>query len=87
MSERVKMIKECLEEAFHPTLLELVDESHKHAGHPGAAQGGGHFLLNIESEAFAGKTPLQRHRMIFKALGDMMQHEIHALSITARAPH
>jgi BolA protein len=86
MSEREQMIKERLNEAFNPTLLELVDESHKHAGHPGAAQGGGHFILNIESESFAGKTPLQRHRMIFEALGEMMQREIHALSITARAP-
>ena len=86
MNEREQMIRTRLTEAFEPSILDIVDESHKHAGHPGAAQGGGHFLLTIESRAFIGKSPLQRHRMVYAALGDLMEREIHALSITARAP-
>ena len=86
MSEREKLIKARLTEAFSPSHLELVDESHKHAGHPGAKAGGGHFLLTIVSEAFAGTTPIQRHRMVYQALGDLMKKEIHALSIKARPP-
>ncbi|MCB1829192.1 MAG: BolA family transcriptional regulator [Chromatiaceae bacterium] len=86
MSEREKLITERLTAAFSPVLLELVDESHKHAGHPGARAGGGHFVVTVVSDAFAGKTPLQRHRMVYDALGDLMKTEIHALSISARAP-
>ena len=86
MSEREKLIKERLTAAFNPVQLDLVDESHKHAGHPGARAGGGHFVVTIVSDAFTGKTPLQRHRMVYDALGELMQKEIHALSISARAP-
>ena len=86
MSEREKLITERLTAVFSPVLLELVDESHKHAGHPGARAGGGHFVVTVVSDAFAGKTPLQRHRMVYDALGDLMKTEIHALSISARAP-
>ncbi|MCB1861558.1 MAG: BolA family transcriptional regulator [Gammaproteobacteria bacterium] len=86
MSEREKLITERLTAAFSPVLLELVDESHKHAGHPGARAGGGHFVVTVVSDAFAGKTPIQRHRMVYDALGDLMKTEIHALSISARAP-
>ncbi|MCB1752442.1 MAG: BolA family transcriptional regulator [Gammaproteobacteria bacterium] len=87
MSEREKLIKERLTAAFNPVQLDLVDESHKHAGHPGARAGGGHFVVTIVSDAFTGKTPLQRHRMVYDALGELMQNEIHALSISARAPN
>ena len=86
MSEREQLIREHLTAAFRPVRLELVDESHKHAGHPGAREGGGHFVVTIVSEAFAGKTPLQRHRMVHEVLAEMMQREIHALSISARTP-
>ena len=86
MSEREKLITERLTAVFSPVLLELVDESHKHAGHPGARAGGGHFVVTVVSDAFAGKTPLQRHRMVYDALGDLMKTEIHALSISAHAP-
>jgi BolA protein len=86
MSEREELIKQRLTEAFSPLQLELLDESHKHAGHPGARAGGGHFVVTIVSSAFAGKTTLQRHRMVYAALGEMMQKEIHALSISARTP-
>lgn len=69
-----------------PTHLEVVDDSAKHAGHAGAAGGGGHYNLSIESSQFAGKSTLARHRLIYAALADLMQHEIHALAIDARAP-
>ena len=70
-----------------PSRLELLDESAKHAGHAGAAPGGNtHWKLAIVSAAFAGKPTVARHRLIYQALGDLMQHPIHALSISARAP-
>jgi BolA protein len=70
-----------------PTRLELLDESAQHAGHAGAAPGGNtHWKLTIVSAAFAGTNTVARHRMIYQALGELMQSPIHALSITARAP-
>jgi len=79
------MIKERLSAALSPATLEIFDESHKHAGHAGA-RGGGHFAVVVKSAAFAGKTLIQRHRMIYEALGDAMHHEIHAMSIKALTP-
>ena len=79
-------IRLCLE-TLAPSRLELVDESAQHAGHAGAAPGGNtHWRLTIVSAAFAGKATVARHRMIYGALGELMQHPIHALSISARAP-
>ena len=73
--------------ALAPARLELVDDSARHAGHAGAAPGGEtHWNLTIVSAVFAGKTTVARHRMIYQALGDLMQRPIHALSITAHAP-
>lgn len=69
--------------ALSPTGLDITDDSASHAGHAGAKSGGGHFFLTIVSEGFVGKTTLARHRMVYDALGDMMQREIHALSIKA----
>jgi BolA protein len=67
--------------------LELVDESAQHAGHAGAAPGGNtHWRLTIVSASFAGKPTVARHRMVYQALGELMQSPIHALAITARAP-
>ena len=63
-----------------------MDDSAKHAGHAGAASGGGHYQLTIVSKQFAGKPQVARHRLIYQALGDMMQRQIHALSITAYTP-
>ena len=72
--------------ALSPVRLELLDESAKHAGHAGAAPGGNtHWKLTIVSAAFAGKTTVARHRMIYEALGELMQNPIHALSISAKA--
>ena len=83
MSTRVDTIRQRLDEAFNPESLELVDESAKHAGHTGNKAGGGHYLVTIVSDEFAGKSTIQRHRMVYEALGDMMKSEIHALSIKA----
>jgi BolA protein len=69
-----------------PISLDIIDESHKHAGHAGARDGGGHFVLNIVSMQFAGKNTVARHRMIYSALQPMMKQEIHALTIQAQAP-
>ena len=83
MSTRADTIRQRLDEAFNPESLELVDESAKHAGHTGNKAGGGHYLVTIVSDEFAGKSTIQRHRMVYEALGDMMKSEIHALSIKA----
>jgi BolA protein len=73
--------------ALAPSRLDLIDESAQHAGHAGAAPGGNtHWRLTIESAAFAGKPTVARHRMVYQALGELMQHPIHALAISARAP-
>jgi BolA protein len=73
--------------ALEPLRLELVDESALHAGHAGSRPGGNtHWRLTIVSRAFAGKPTVARHRMIYQALGELMQDPIHALAITARAP-
>ena len=69
-----------------PDSVELMDDSEKHAGHEGATGGGGHFELIIVSPQFEGKSTQARHRMIHAALGDMLQREIHALSIKAYTP-
>lgn len=83
---RVTLIRDKLTAAFQPSSLEIVDESHKHAGHPGARGGGGHFMVNIVSTAFENKSLIERHRMVYAAMGDAMQTEIHALSIKAATP-
>ena len=73
--------------ALQPTSLDLVDESAQHAGHAGAAPGGNtHWKLTIVSAAFAGTSTVARHRMIYQALGELMNQPIHALSINAKAP-
>lgn len=83
--QRMAMIRERLETAFSPESLEIIDESHKHAGHASAG-GAGHFEVKIVSKAFEGKSPVQRHRMVFDAMGELMQTEVHALSIQADTP-
>jgi BolA family transcriptional regulator, general stress-responsive regulator len=85
-SERAALIRARLEEAFHPSDLAVIDESHKHRGHAGAARGGGHFNVTIVSNAFTGCPLLKRHRLIYEALSDLMKTEVHALSIKAWAP-
>jgi BolA family transcriptional regulator, general stress-responsive regulator len=72
--------------ALAPECLDIQDESAAHAGHAGAQGGGGHYSLMIVSPQFAGKLTVARHRMIYDALKDLMQKEIHALSIQAYSP-
>ena len=69
-----------------PLHIEIIDDSAKHAGHAGARQGGGHYQLKIVSASFAGLRTMQRHRLVYDALGLLMTREIHALSIDARSP-
>jgi BolA protein len=79
-------IRARLEQRFKPLALELRDESQGHAGHAGAQTGGGHFHLHIVADEFATLSKLKRHRLVYEALGELMQREIHALSIEALAP-
>lgn len=86
MSTRVEQIRERLAAAFAPFELAVEDESHRHAGHAGARDGRGHFRVRVVSAAFRGQAPLARHRAVYAALGQLMQTDIHALAIDARAP-
>jgi BolA protein len=83
---RVDRIRSALQAALNPSLLEVGDDSHLHAGHAGAASGGGHYSVKIVSERFHGLRLVMRHRLVYDAVHDMMQAEIHALAITALAP-
>ena len=85
-SERADRIQTLLEAAFSPQYILVKDQSHLHEGHAGAKEGKGHFDVKIVAEAFADKNRIERHRMIFGALGEMMQTDIHALSINALTP-
>lgn len=80
MSVRIELMRTQLA-ALNPAHLEIVDESHRHAGHAGARAGGGHFVLTMVSENFAGKNTMMRHRMIYSALAEMLKCEIHALTL------
>jgi BolA protein len=80
------MIRSRLEQAFAPDELDIVDDSHRHAGHAGAKDGRGHFNVRIVSRRFTGAKTLERHRMVYAALGSLMQTDIHALSVDARSP-
>lgn len=79
------MIRERLA-ALKPQRLEIVDDSARHAGHPGARSGGGHFSVYIVSEAFIGLPPIARHRKIHALLADLLPQFIHALSLRAYPP-
>lgn len=84
---RAGVIEQRLKAVFAPLRLEIVDDSDRHAGHAGAREhGGGHFTVTIVSAAFGGKGLLERHRMVYAALGEVMQGEIHALSLRTLAP-
>ena len=82
---RISRIQTKLQQALAPETLEVIDEGHLHVGHAGAQTGLGHFRIRIISKEFANVAPLKRHQMVYHALGDMMQTDIHALSIDARA--
>lgn len=83
--QRPAAIREKLVSAFAPSAIEITDDSHKHAGHASAG-GAGHFTVRLVSPAFSGKNTLERHRMVYAALAELMPEHIHALSIHASAP-
>lgn len=83
---RAERLRARLEASFAPLELLIEDESHRHAGHAGAAGGLGHFRIRIVAEAFRGLAPLVRHRRVYEAVGDLLQTDIHALSIEALPP-
>lgn len=80
-SQRLERMQQMIQDALKPEQLEVIDDSHKHIGHAGAKEGKGHFTVVIKSEALEGKRMLQQHRMVYEALGDMMETDIHALAI------
>ena len=84
--DRVALIRDRLQERFEPEYLDVEDESHLHEGHAGTATGLGHFRVTIVSAAFEGMGRIQRHRVIYEALGPLMQSDIHALAIKAATP-
>ena len=83
---RSEWIASVLQEKFHPQHLVVEDESALHAGHAGAASGGGHFRVVIVADAFRGLDRVSRHRAVYAALGDAMRREIHALTLETLAP-
>jgi BolA protein len=78
-------IEKILSDYFKPIKMELIDESHKHIGHEGAKTGLSHYKLIIESEKLNNLNAITQHRLIYQALGDLMQTDIHALSIIIHA--
>lgn len=84
--DRQALIRGALEKSFQPTELLVKDQSQLHAGHEGAKEGKGHFDVTIVSQAFDGVNRIQRHRMVYDALGDLIETDIHALRIKAFAP-
>ncbi|HET8942596.1 MAG TPA: BolA family protein [Rudaea sp.] len=86
MSERIERMRTRLLDALAPSQLLIEDESHLHIGHAGARDGRGHFRVRIVAAEFSGQPLLARHKRIYAAVGDMMQTDIHALSLDARAP-
>ena len=85
VNQTVEQMRERLA-ALAPAALDIADDSAAHAGHAGAASGGGHYTLRIVSARFAGINRVARHRLVYDTLGPMMQHQIHALALTALAP-
>lgn len=83
---RVELLRERLQNALSPSLLEIRDDSALHVGHVGAREGGGHFHVTIASVAFVGRNTIARHRLVYDAVNDLMPKTIHALSIDARLP-
>lgn len=82
---RIARMQELLA-SLQPSHIEIIDDSSQHAGHAGNTSGAGHYRLHIVSSCFSGLNILARQRMIYSVLGEMMQHEIHALSINALTP-
>jgi len=84
-ASKVAEIRSALERELAPTALEIIDDSAQHAGHAGAREGG-HFRVVLVASAFAGRSQLERHRLVYAAVAPLMGQGVHALSIVARAP-
>jgi BolA protein len=85
-ADRAQRLRQRLEARFAPSVLLVEDESHRHAGHAGAAQGHSHFRVTIVSEVFRGVSPIARHRLVYAAVDDLLKTDIHALAIQASPP-
>jgi len=83
---RIDRMTTLLQAALAPLECRIEDDSALHAGHAGAASGGGHYRLRLVSSRFEGQSRISRHRLVYDALQEMMQQEIHALAITALTP-
>ncbi len=83
---REERLRELLVARFAPLQLSIVDESHLHAGHAGAAGGHSHFRVKIVAEAFRGILPVARHRLVYAAVADLLVNDIHALALEALPP-
>lgn len=83
---RVETIRERLQSTLAPASLDVIDDSHLHAGHAGARDGRGHFRVALVSTQFEGLSKVQRHQLVYRALGTLMQSDIHALGIQALTP-
>jgi BolA family transcriptional regulator, general stress-responsive regulator len=86
-NDRVQRIREKLITALEATLVEVIDDSHLHAGHAGATDGKGHYTVRLVSSRFINLRPMARHQLVYQAVAEMMHTEIHALSIIALAPN
>ncbi len=84
--DRAAILRKRLESRFEPAFLDILDESHLHAGHSGSADGRGHFRVKIVASAFLGLSPLARHRLVYAAVADLLESDIHALAIEALPP-
>lgn len=84
--QRLEEMRSRLQTKFQPVSLEVIDEGHMHVGHEGAKDGRGHFRVRVVSAQFAGLSMMQRHRLIYGIMGQLMQTDIHALTIEATAP-
>jgi BolA protein len=78
-------LRSALEQAFAPSTLEIIDDSAAHAGHAGA-RSGGHYRVQLVAEAFRGRSPLERHRLVYAAVAPLLSGSVHALNIVARTP-
>lgn len=84
--ERVAAIRERLQEQLQASTVDVIDDSHRHAGHAGARDGRGHFRVRVVAEAFRNLRPVQRHQLVYRSLGALMQTDIHALGVVALTP-
>lgn len=86
MNDRVKRIEQILRERLGAEQIEVRDESAQHAGHAGARGGGGHYAVTVVAARFRNLSTLERHRLVYEALGELLKQDIHALSVKAYAP-